>query len=250
MLKGGILEDGLMKATEEGTPQGSILSPLLSNIYLHYVLDIWFRARVQRQCRGEAYYTRFADDFVACFQYREDAGRFLLQLRSRLEEFGLTLAEEKTRSIRFGRFTRRDARKEGRKPKEFTFLGFTHYCGKTKKGYFKVKRRTSRKKLGQSLRKLGDWVRWARCFLPKGELLREAARRITGHLNYYAITDNSAQCHLYVFYATRLVFKWINRKSQRRAYTWAGFHTVLDMMRWPQPKVRKDLNPFRRAEAF
>jgi len=250
MLKGGILEDGLVRATEEGTPQGSILSPLLSNIYLHYALDIWFRARVQRQCRGEAYYTRFADDFVACFQYQEDAERFLVQLRSRLEKFGLTLAEEKTRSIKFGRFAREDARAKSEKPNEFTFLGFTHYCGKTKEGYFKVKRRTSRKKLGQSLRKLGDWARKASCYLTKGEMLRQAVSRINGHLDYYAITDNSVECHRYVYCATRLVFKWINRKSQRRAYTWSGFSTVLELVRWPQPKIRKDLNPFRRAEAF
>jgi len=214
------------------------------------VLDIWFRARVQRQCRGGAYYTRFADDFVACFQYREDAKRFLLQLRSRLEKFGLTLAEEKTRGIQFGRFAREDARRRGGKPDEFTFLGFTHYCGKTKEGYFKVKRRTSRKKLGQSLQKFGEWARRARCYLSKGEMLREAAARIKGHLNYYAITDNSAECSRYVFYATRLVFKWINRKSQRRAYTWNGLNTVLKTVNWPQPRIRKDLNPFRRAEAF
>ena len=250
MLKGGILEHGLTKATKEGTPQGSILSPLLSNIYLHYVLDLWFRIKVQKQCRGEAYYVRFADDFVACFQYQSDAKQFLTKLRSRLESFGLRLADEKTRCIKFGRFARDDARKEGGKPKEFTFLGLTHYCGKTKKGRFKVKRRTSRKKLEQSLQKLGEWARKARCYLRKGEMLRAAARRISGHLNYYAITDNSAQCSKYVYYATRLVFKWINRKSQRRAYTWTGFNAVLSTVDWPRPRIRKDLSPFRRAEVL
>ena len=212
------------------------------------MLDLWFRIKVQKQCRGEAYYVRFADDFVACFQYQSDAKQFLTKLRSRLESFGLRVAEEKTRCIKFGRFAREDAREEGGKPKEFTFLGFTHYCGKTKKGKFKVKRRTSRKKLGQSLQELGEWARKARCYLRKGEMLRAAARRIAGHLNYYAITDNSDQCNKYVYYATRLVFKWINRKSQRRAYTWTGFNAVITAVDWPKPRIRKDLSPFRRAE--
>jgi group II intron reverse transcriptase/maturase len=132
MLKSGILEEGLVRASEQGTPQGSIVSPLLSNIYLHYVLDLWFNRRVRKQCQGEAYYFRFADDFLACFQYEEDAERFLQRLRGRLEKFGLHLAEEKTQRIEFGRYARQDAYKRGRKPKEFTFLGFTHYCGKTK----------------------------------------------------------------------------------------------------------------------
>jgi group II intron reverse transcriptase/maturase len=162
MLKSGIMEDGLVRATEEGTPQGSMVSPLLSNIYLHYVLDLWFSKRVSRQNRGESYYFRFADDFLACFQYKSDAEDFQRRLEDRLEGFGLELAKEKTRCIEFGRFAREDAYKQGGKPKEFTFLGFTHYCGRTKEGFFKLKRRTSRKKLGQSLRKFTDWTKKAR----------------------------------------------------------------------------------------
>ena len=250
MLKGGIMEDGLVKATEAGTPQGSILSPLLSNIYLHYVLDLWFGCIVKKQCRGEAYYFRFADDFLACFKYRDDAEMFLKELPERLNKFSLKLAPEKTRRIKFGRFAREDAHKRGEKPEEFTFLGFTHYCGKTKKGYFKVKRRTSRKSFSGGLHKFSDWARKSRSRLRKGEMLRQAKVRITGHLNYFAITDNSEQCFNYVYFATKILFKWLNRKSQRKAYTWAGYHHVLEWVGWPKPNIRKDLNPFRRAEAY
>ena len=249
MLKSGIMEDGLVHATEQGTPQGSMVSPLLSNIYLHYVLDLWFSKRVSRQSRGEAYYFRFADDFLACFQYKSDAQDFQRRLEDRLEGFGLELAKEKTRCIEFGRFAREDAYKRGEKPKEFTFLGFTHYCGKTQKGYFKVKRRTSRKKLGQSLRKFTDWTKKARCVLKKGEMLKQARIRVIGHLSYYAITDNSARCSYYVYRTKRIAFKWLNRKSQRKAYTWESFTQALVWAKWPQPRIRKDLNPYRRAEA-
>jgi group II intron reverse transcriptase/maturase len=250
MLKSGIMEDGLVKASGKGTPQGSILSPLLSNIYLHYVLDMWFCQRVRKQCRGEAYYFRFADDFLACFQYQSDAQSFKRRLKDRLEGFNPELSLEKTQSIEFGRFAREKSRKRGQKPKEFTFLGFTHYCGKTRYGRFKVKRRTSRKRFGQSLRQFTAWAKRARQMLRKGEMLRSAKRRVQGHLNYYAITDNWQMCSTYLYHAKRILFKWLNRKSQRRAYTWDGYIQVLDWIKWPELTIRKDLNPFRRAEAI
>lgn len=250
MLKSGILEDGLFSATEQGTPQGSILSPLLSNIYLHYVLDLWFEHRVRKQCQGEASYFRYADDFLACFRYKGDVELFRQRLEDRLEGFGLKLAIEKTHCIEFGRYARENAQKHGEKPKEFTFLGFTHYCGKTRDGYFKVKRRTSSKKLKQSLRKFTAWARTARSVLRKGEMIRQARTRVVGHLRYYAITDNSERCHLFVRCAERILFKWLNRKSQRRSYNWAGFVSTLDRVGWPKSRIRTDLNPCRRAEAY
>ena len=231
MLKAGIMEDGLVQATEVGTPPGSILSPLLSNVYLHYVLDIWFQRRIRRHCRGEAYLYRFADDFVAGFQYQTDADDFLESLDKRMEEFHLELAPEKTRHLEFGRYARANAYRRGEKPKEFTFLGMTFFCGKTRHGAFKVKRKTSRKKLRQSLAQFTDWR-------------RRAKARVQGHLNYYAITDNSESCQRYMHLTRRALFKWLNRRSQRKSYTWNGLLQALRHVGWPQVRIRVHLNPF------
>lgn len=246
-LKSGVMEDGLVHASEEGTPQGAVLSPLLSNVYLHYVLDLWFERRFRKQCQGEAYFFRYADDFVACFQYRADAVRFLTELKARLEKFHLEIEPSKTRLIQFGRFARQNAERQGQQPEEFVFLGFIHTCGQTRAGSFKVQRRTSTKKYRAKLKELKSWLRKRRSEVKTGQLLREAKRRLQGHLNYYAITDNSRMCESFRTQFQRLLYKWLNRRSQRRSYTWEQFWSALHWVGWPSVKINRDLDPFRRV---
>lgn len=162
------------------------MTPLLSNVYLHYVLDLWFQRRAKQQSQGEAYLFRYADDFLACFQYEKDAKAFRQSMEERLKKFHLELAEEKTKTFSFGRFARATAQKNGGKSKEFIFLGFTFYCGKTRLGHFKVKRRTSRNKLKLSLQKFTDWVSHKSRFPEtNGKVLRRAKKTVMGTLNYY-----------------------------------------------------------------
>lgn len=246
-LKSGIMEEGLVKASEEGTPQGSILSPLLSNIYLHYVLDQWFELRMKKAFRGEAYYFRYADDFVACFQYKSDAELYLKMLEARLEEFHLELSKEKTKLLEFGRYAEANTRKKGGKPETFDFLGFTHYCGKTRHGVFKVKRRTMSKKFTYKLKEFNSWLKKERSHLKKGEILMKAKQKWQGHLNYYAITDNLPECEAFGHWLKRILLKWLNRQSQRKSYTWEGFTEVLRQIGWPLTRRRVKLCPFQKS---
>jgi len=246
LLKSGIMEDGLVRASAEGVPQGGNLSPLLSNVYLHYTLDLWFERRFKQTCRGAAYYFRYADDFLACFQYREDAERFLKELDQRLRQFHLELETSKTRLLEFGRFAEEQARRRGQRPGTFDFLGFTHYCGHTRNGHFKVKRKTSGKKYRAKLKEMKEWLQRERSRTKQGELLKQAKLKLAGHLNYYAITDNGQMCYQFSRQVTQLVYKWLNRQSQRSSYNWVRFLDALAWVGWPSPKLRHHLNPFRR----
>jgi RNA-directed DNA polymerase len=246
MLKSGIMEAGLVRASDEGVPQGGNLSPLLSNVYLHYTLDLWFERRFKQRCRGEAHYFRYADDFLACFQYREDAERFLVELAERLGQFHLELESSKTRLVEFGRDAEARTKRSGGRPGTFDFLGFTHYCGHTRQGHFKVKRKTSGKKYRAKLKETKEWLQRERSRIKQGELLRQAKLKLAGHLNYYAITDNGQMCYLFRRQYTQLLFKWLNRQSQRRSYNWTRFRDALAWVGWPSAKRVHDLNPFHR----
>ena len=245
-LKSGIMEDGLVRASDEGVPQGGNLSPLLSNVYLHYTLDLWFEQRFKRTCQGEAYYFRFADDFLACFQYRQEAERFLRELEARLRQFHLQLETTKTKLLEFGRFAEGRLGQRGEKPGTFDFLGFTHYCGHTRHGHFKVKRKTSAKKYRAKLKELKEWLQRERSRTKQGQLLQQAKLKLAGHLNYYAITDNSMMCQRFSTQVTQLLYKWLNRQSQRHSYDWARFQDALAWVRWPTVQVLHDLTPMRR----
>lgn len=250
MLKSGVMEDGLVQASDEGVPQGGNLSPLLSNVYLHYTLDLWFERRFKQTCRGEAYYFRYADDFLACFQYREDAERFLKEMAARLEQFHLEVEPSKTKLLEFGRFAEENARGRGQKPETFDFLGFTHYCGHTKKGRFKVKRKTSAKKYHYKLKEVKEWLQRERSRMKKGELLRRAKLKLAGHLNYYGITDNWQMCSTFRTQFMRLLYKWLNRQSQKRSYNWERFNDALVWVGWPSLKIIHQLEPYRRMSAL
>lgn len=245
MLNAGIMEDGLTHASEEGSPQGSIVSPILSNVYLHYVLDLWFAKRVKVQAKGEAHLFRFADDFLCAFQFKEEAEAFERNLKDRLEGFGLEIAPEKTERKECGPYAVQNAKRKGEHVPTFTFLGLTHYCGQTRHGDFKVKRCTSVKKIKAKLREYTEWIRKARAKMSTGDLMRSAKARLRGHLNYYAITDNSKSCNMFRYWFTRLTFKWLNRRSQRQSYNWQEFNQMLSDVKWPKVRIGVNLCPFR-----
>ncbi len=211
------------------------------------LVKLWFEKRFRKHCRGEAYFYRYADDFLACFQYQEDAERFLIEMKERLEGFHLEVEPSKTKLLAFGRFAEKNAKQQGMKPETFDFLGFTHYCDKTRYGVFKVKRRTAKKKFRAKLKDFGAWLKAKRSVLKKGELLKRAKAKLVGHLNYYAITDNGRMCDSYRRQVTNLLYHWMNRQSQRRSYTWERFASALAWIGWPSIHIVHNLDPFRRT---
>src|SRR3989339_267985 len=158
-LKAGIIEEGKYRETDKGTPQGGVLSPMLANIYLHYILDLWFEKVAKRELKGYSKLIRYADDFVVCFEEKESAIRFMEMLKERFAKFGLRISEEKSRVVEFGRKNWEDNNGKGGKGTTFDFLGFTHFGDKTRKGKFKVGRRTSKKKFVQKIREMNEWLR-------------------------------------------------------------------------------------------
>ena len=240
-LIAGITEDGVFSASEEGTPQGGVISPLLANVYLHYVLDRWFEKEFRKGCYGRTRLIRYADDFVVCFQYQSEAEEFQRQLVARLAEFGLEVEPAKTKVIAFGPSAATDLRLYGgdrAKPDTFDFLGFTHYCSRSRNGKrFRMKRRTSAKRLRTKLVAFKDWLRQNRAKLKTRELWEKAAQKIEGHYRYYGISDNFARLNVFRHAAERLLLKWLNRRGGKRKMNWPKFKKMASRFPLPQPKI-------------
>jgi len=217
-LKAGVLNGGVFIDTEAGTPQGGVISPLLANIYLHYVLDDWFAKAVAPQCRGRAHLVRYADDFVVTFEYEDDARRFYADLPRRLGKFGLTVAPEKTRIFRFGRDAQRHADETGEDVEKFDFLGLQHRCGKSRKGFFKVKWSTSAEKFRAKVRDFSNWLD-ERTTTALSKLWPTINAKLRGHYGYYAVSDNWENLLRYREAVLWLLLRWSNRRGQRRSFT-------------------------------
>ena len=242
-LKAGILEDGQFSASESGTPQGGLVSPVLANIYLHYVLDWWFEGVYARSCRGRAFLVRFADDYVCCFQDESDAKRFMSAMTERLATFGLEVEPSKTVLIRFGSYAQRDSVQDGRRrPATFSFLGLTHYMGRNRAGRCVVGRKTEGKRVVKKLKELGLKLQHLRAEGGKA-MIQYVRQHLQGHFNYFGVSGNSRSIHAYGFHAAGVLFKWMNRRSQRASITWERFRQLLREGLLPKPRIVHNLYP-------
>jgi group II intron reverse transcriptase/maturase len=236
-LKAGIMEDGELHDNEEGTPQGGSISVLLSNIYLHYVLDLWFERVVKPRLKGEAYMVRYIDDFVLCFQYRSDALRVQDALSKRLGKFGLALAPAKTKLVEFGRFAQAHASKRGRKrPETIYFLGFTLYCTRNHQGNFKLGFRTEKSRFHRSLSKLRDMMRRMR-HLPVREQVSNLNRVLRGHYAYYGVAGNFRSLQRVHRAVERYWHKMLCSRSQKGYFPWAIFHRIKERFPMQRPRL-------------
>lgn len=240
MLKAGIMKNYAFEETEEGSGQGSVCSPVIANIYMHFVLLWWFKEKIQTRVRGFCGLVVYADDFVACFQYKDEAERFYERLGYRMEHFGLCLEKEKSRLIEFGRFAEVTCkRKYNRKPETFTFLGFTHYCSHSRKGWFRVKRKTSRKKFNKKVKEIGALIR--KMAVVQGLRIKSIVLKLneilTGYYHYYGITDNMMMLTKFVHCINKSLFRWLNRRSQKNSFTWEGFNDLMKQYRLASPKI-------------
>ena len=240
-LKAGIMENGAVSASDKGTPQGGIVSPILANIYLHYSLDLWFTRVFQKGCYGQSRMIRYADDFVVCFERESDAIRFRQALDERLSIFGLEISPEKTKTIEFGSFAQAKAKRRGGKAATFDFLGFTHYCSRSRNGRrFRMKRVTSRKKFTVKIRMFRDWLKANRT-LPTDELMAKVASKLRGHFAYYGVTDNSRGISRFAYEIRCLLFKWLNRRGKRGCMNWGKFNLFLKKFPLPRPRIKVNL---------
>jgi group II intron reverse transcriptase/maturase len=231
-LKAGVMEElEHWSPSTEGTPQGGVISPLLGNIYLHFVQDLWIKKVIAKGSKGSVIFRRYADDSIVCFERKDDAEAYLRDLPDRLAKFGLELAEEKSALVKFNRW-------EPESSGKFTFLGFDFHWHKTRHNpnYRVVKRSTNAGKLRAAVAKLKDWLKKSRS-LPLPEIIATLKRKLQGYWNYYGVIGNSEQTWNYAWFAKRLVYKWLNRRSQRKSFTVRSFVAAWERWQMPDPQV-------------
>nr|QNO46941.1 hypothetical protein CLAIAILK_00002 [Methanosarcinales archaeon ANME-2c ERB4] len=218
-----------------------MLSPVLANVYLHYALDTWFENEVLPQLTGFARLIRYADACVVCFEKEAEARAFGNDLRRRMSEFGLTISEEKSKIIEFGRCACTKAKQNGRKCETFDFLGFTHFCDKSRWDNFKLGRKTSRKKFRQKMADMNIWLKRIRNLVKLKEWWKLLGLKLLGHYRYYGMSGNFRWMQNFYHQVVRLAFKWVNRRSQKKSYNWDQFHRFLQFNPLPKPKIYHSL---------
>jgi RNA-directed DNA polymerase len=233
MFKAGVLAEGELQISDEGVPQGSVCSPIIANIFAHEVIDNWLEETVKSHCVGEVKMIRYADDIVISCQYHKDAVRIKTALSNRLAKYGLKMNEDKTKLVKFSKRKEKRGETQG----TFDFLGFTFYLGKSRKGYYLVKVKTNGKRFRSKLKKVNDWARAMRNKVSLKQLMKIAAAKVNGHIQYYGISHNYADVNIFVSKVTRILFKWLNRRSQRKSFDWEPFQQFLDRVKFPKARI-------------
>jgi len=237
-LKAGIIDNGQLVKSDEGTAQGNIISPVLANIYMHNVLTLWFQYIIAKECKGECFLVVYADDFIAGFQYPWEAERFYEQLRSRMAKFGLELEENKSRIVESGRYLASLKAKRGESTRlgTFDFLGFTFYCGRTTKGNPWIMPKTSSKKFRQKVKEIKIWL-YNNKEQKLGKLMYMLNVKLVGHYRYYGISFNSRMISNYKQQVRELLYKVLNRRSEKKSYTREGFIEMMKYYKLVNPKI-------------
>ncbi len=238
-LKVGVLEEGERNRNEIGVPQGGVISPMLANIYLHYVLDLWITKKVAKELNGGIFLIRYGDDFVIGCTNREDAEKAWEMLPARLKQFGLELSQEKSRLIEFGKRVYKRNKERTIKTSTFDFLGFTHYMTRSRRGGIRLGRKTISKRMRRKLIDLNNKLRKLRNVMSFRLLYKHLCRILQGYYNYYGFAGNYATLNKFAYAMERMWFKWLNRRSQRKSFNWEEFQEVLKRHPLPKPRIRK-----------
>lgn len=233
MFKSGVLTDGDLIISDEGVPQGSVCSPVIANIFAHIVIDDWMENTAKLHCAGHVKIIRYADDIIICCEYNRDAERIKIALNNRLTKYGLKMNEEKTKLVKFSKRKQR----QGEKQETFDFLGFTFYYGKTRKGFYIVKAKTNGKRFRSKLKKANDWARTSRNKMSMKQMMKLAASKVRGHIQYYGISHNYAAVGDFIHHIRKILFKWLNRRSQRKSFDWEQFQKFLTRIEFPEAKI-------------